>query len=108
MMTSIGVEIPNQFLANYLTRLVGQFFKILPIKESGEPSIKEYMCSLQREIIGCCAVMQTSHDSMWVSLISILQFLIDNECDIATVKTEVFKAISLCKKLKIKYQNKGA
>ena len=36
MMTSFGDQIPSQLVTKYIDRLIGQFYKILPIKESGE------------------------------------------------------------------------
>lgn len=104
MRTISGHDIPDKMLDNYLASLVNQFFKILPIKESGEPSLKEFMRSLQVELIGCKNLMERlSNDSVYLSLIAILQYLIDNECDVPIVKREVFKAISICKKLRMKY-----
>ena len=41
-------------LSNYLRNLVNLFFKILPIRESEEPSLTSYMVSLQTELIGFC------------------------------------------------------
>ena len=101
MMTVTGYSLPDEMIGNYLGGLVNQFFKILPIKESGEPSLKEFMRSLQLELIGFRDLMvELKNDSMYVSLLSILQYLIDNDCDVAVVRREVFKAISICKKLK--------
>lgn len=108
MKTITGLDIPDKMLDNYLAALVNQFFKILPIKESGEPSLKEFMKSLQVELIGCGKLMeQLSNDSMYLSLAAILQYMIDNDCDTPVVKREVFKAISICKKLRKKYFGKG-
>lgn len=107
MMILTGFDIPDKMIENYLACLVNQFFKILPIKESGEPSLKEFMRSLQGELIGGKNLMEALHyDSMYMSLILILQYLIDNDCDTPIVKREVFKAISICKKLKTKYCSK--
>ena len=104
MNTVTGIDITNELLSNYLSGLVNQFFKILPIKESGEPSLKEFMRSLQLELLGCKGLMvQLSNDSMFLSLIAILQYMINEDCDTPTVKREVFKAISICKKLRKKY-----
>lgn len=104
MKTIIGQDIPDKMLDNYLNSLVNKFFKILPIKESGEPSLNEFMRSLQAELIGSKQLIERlSSDSMYMSLISILQYMIDNECDTPVVKREVFKAISICKKLRKKY-----
>lgn len=105
METTVGVPLDRALLNNYFRTLINMFFKILPIKESGEDSLETYMRSLQIELLGCkeliCAL---NKDSSFISLISILQFLIDTpECDVSTVKREVFRAISICNKLKKKY-----
>lgn len=104
MMTIKGIEIPDMLVHKYMKALIGQFYKILPIKESGEPSLGKYMDSLQREMIGCKELIAAlDYDELYLSLLSILQYLIENECSVSVVKTEVFKAIAICKKLKKKY-----
>ncbi len=96
--------IPQESLDNYLEGLVAQFFKILPLKENGEASLNEYMKSLKAELMGCGYLYSNlNYDSMFTSLLGILTFLIENECTVREVKREVFKAISICKKLKAKY-----
>jgi len=108
MNTTNGYDIPADLVGNYLGGLVNQFFKILPIKESGEPSLNEFMRSLQIELIGHRGLMEyLNHDSMYMTLLSILQYMIDNDCDTHVVKREVFKAISICKKLRKKYCSEG-
>lgn len=103
--TTVGVPMDAKILNNYLHTLVNLFFKILPIWESGESSLNTYMRSLQLELIGCKEFIGAiSYDPMFLSLISILQYLIDTpECEIRVVKREVFRAISICNKLKSKY-----
>lgn len=104
----IGNKIHDEVLKNYFDTLVNYFFKILPIKENEEDTLIEYMKSLRAELIGCNSLLKdTRYDSAMLSLLSILQYLIDNDCDVATVKREVFKAISICKKLKKKYFEEG-
>lgn len=108
MRTITDKKIPNEMFENYLIALVDQFFKILPLKESGEPSLSEYMRSLQLELIGCRQlIVALQHDAMYMRLLCILQFMLDNDCDVPVVKREVFKAISTCKKLQEKYFGKG-
>lgn len=103
--TTAGVPMDAIVLNNYLRALINLFFKILPIRESGESSLDTYMRSLQSELLGCKELVVAIHeDPMFLSLISILQYLIDNPtCSVSTVKREVFKAISICNKLKAKY-----
>lgn len=104
MITTSGYNVPAEMIDNYLNGLVNQFFKILPIKESGEPSLNEFMRSLQVELLGFKGLMaEIGNDSMYLTLLSILQYLIENDCEIPVVKREVFKAISICKKLRSKY-----
>ena len=84
--TTVGVPMDATMLNNYFRALVNLFFKILPIKESGESSLEVYMRSLL------------------LSLIAILQYLLDTpECEVSVVKREVFRAISICNKLKARY-----
>lgn len=103
--TKVGVPMDAAILSNYLSAMINNFFKILPIKESGEQSLDTYMQSLQAELLGCKELVEAIHnDSLFLTLLSILQYLIDNpECEVAVVKREVFHAISICNKLKSKY-----
>lgn len=103
--TTAGVPMDAKVLSNYFRTLINLFFKILPIWESGESSLDTYMRSLQAELLGCKELIDAIHaDSLFLSLTSILQYLIDHpSSEIKTVKREVFKAISICNKLKAKY-----
>ena len=104
MMTIRNIELPDKVVQKYLKALIGQFYKILPIKESGEPSLNKYMQSLQREMLGCQnLIIALNNDELFLSLLAVLQYLIENDCDTSTVKCEVFKAINICKKLQKNY-----
>ena len=104
MMTSKGIDISDNVVKKYLVSLIGQFYKILPIKESGEPSLNKYIDSLQREIIGFNdLITATKNDGAIIGLLSILEFLSNNECDVSVVKCEIFKAITICKKIIKRY-----
>ena len=84
--TTVGVPMDATVLNNYLRTLVN-------------------LRSLQAELLGCKELVEAIHeDPMFLSLISILQYLIDTpSCPTPVVKREVFKAISICNKLKAKY-----
>lgn len=103
--TKVGVPMDALVLNNYFRALINLFFKILPIWESGESSLETYMRSLQAELLGCKELIEAIHDDpLFLSLISILQYLIDNpSLEVSTVKREVFRAISICNKLKARY-----
>lgn len=103
--TVSGVQINNELLCNYFKNLVNLFFKILPIRENEEVSLVTYMQSLQIELLGCKGLIKAlDNDPNYLTLLAILQYLIDNpECEVYKVKREVFRAISICNKLKSKY-----
>lgn len=104
MMTSKSIDMPDIIVKKYIHSLIGQFYKILPIKESGEPSIRKYIDSLQREILGFNDLFSNIHnDESIVSLLAILEYLNNHDCDVSIVKAEVFKAIAICKKLQQRY-----
>lgn len=104
MMTNKNIDLSNNMFNKYLSSLVGQFYKILPLKESGEKSLGKYIDSLQREMLGCYdLIILLDNDELYLSLLSILEYLKENDCETEIVKREVFKAISICKKLHKKY-----
>lgn len=106
--TTAGIPIDATVLHNYFKNLVNNFFKILPIREQNEESLIVYMQSLQAELLGCKALISSiQNDALYLTLLSILQYLIDNpECSVREVKREVFRAISICNKLKAQYVSK--
>lgn len=103
--TAAGIPVTKELLCNYFNNLVNLFFKILPIREKEELSLVTYMKSLQIELLGCKQlIIALNHDPYYLSLLAILQYLIDNPgCQVDKVRREVFRAISLCNKLKAKY-----
>lgn len=106
--TTDGMPIDAEVLHNYFRNLVNHFFKILPIREQNEESLTTYMQSLQAELLGCKGLVSAiQNDASYLTLLSILQYLIDNpECTVREVKREVFRAISICNKLKAQYASK--
>lgn len=103
--TAAELPIDGELLHNYFRTLVNHFFKILPIRENEEESLETYVHSLQLELFGCKELVpELKTNSFYLSLLSILQYLIDNPyCDVRIVRREVFRAISICNKLKAIY-----
>ncbi len=100
MITKYNYDISDNNINKYLQFLINQFFKILPMKESNEPSLQKYIHNLQRELIGCKEIFPEFYNNeLFISLISILEYMINNNPDATTVKSDVFKAISICKKI---------
>ena len=103
-MTRHGIELSDEMVLNRLDSYVNQFYKILPIKEGGEQTLGQYMTSLQREMLGCQSlIVALENDAQYLSLLSILQYLIDHDCDVKVVRSEVFKAIGILKKMRHKF-----
>lgn len=104
MMTIRNAEISDRMVSNYINALVNRFYKILPIKESGEGTLKPYLESLQREMIGLHdLITMIRDDDRYLTLLAMVQYFIDHEADVGTVRTDVFRAISILKKLQKKY-----
>lgn len=105
MNTKYDIRLPKDLVNNYCQNLVNMFYKILPMKENKEDTLQVYMESLMFELVGARSVMYAlRNDSLFLSLISILQSMIDQpDCEVEVVKREVFHAISICNKLKDRY-----
>lgn len=106
--TSSGHKLEASFIGNYFNNLIGMYFKILPLYENKEKSLKSYMENLRDELEGFSElIVSINNDPMFMSLISILQYLIceidNDDCTVGVFKRKVFGAISLCKKLASKY-----
>ena len=96
-----GDELESCLVEKYFNTLVNNFFKILPMKESNEQSLHTYVKSFCSELAGFKGLVPAiGEDPHFLSLLSILQFIIDNpDTPVADVKREVFKAIRICNKL---------
>lgn len=102
--TTIYSGVTSDIMEKYFGNLINKIFKILPILETQESSIKAYLDSLQIELEGCREmVVLLNNDPMYISLLSTLTWInnhvCDKECPFKTIRREVFNAISICKKL---------
>ncbi len=107
--TIVKAPVSEELIENYLSALINRFFKILPLKEAEENTLPIYIKSLQSEMLGCKVfVGEVGNDPDFLSLLSILQYLSENEdCAVQDVKREVFRAINLLERLGAKH-SKGA
>lgn len=103
--TDCQSPIHSDVTKNYIKALINMFFKILPLREDREPTLCSYIKSVQNELIGCSDfVMEFHYDPNFLSLISILQYLIDHpDSPVDDVKREVFRAIRICEKIGSEY-----
>lgn len=106
--TSASRPLDGVVVVNYFRNLVNNFFKILPMRENSEPSLGKYMCNLRDELLGCKSlIVVLNGDPMYLSLISLLQYLIDTpEASVPYVRRRVFDAITMCNELADRYSEK--
>jgi len=95
----------NELLGNYFERLVNKFFKILPMRENAEESLSVYVQSLLAELLGAGNLIPNmKNDADYLTILAVLQYLTDHpKCKVSDVKREVFGAISVCNKLRLRY-----
>lgn len=108
--TAYGEAVSREVLAAYFRNLVNQLFKILPMRENNEETRGTYMESLIRELTGFQGLFDAvSNDAGLTQILAILEYLKENpDCAVATVRQEVFRAISICNKLKVRYAEEEA
>ena len=107
MKTKTGAGVKCTMISKYFKMIVNHFFKILPLKESGDPSLSTYMQSFLNELLGYKELISAINDDpQYLSLLAILQYLIDTpECSVTALRREVFRAISICNKLEARYNS---
>lgn len=105
MPTKYGTEISRKMKKSRIDELINQFYKILPMKESQADTLSQYVSSLLREMLGMQELMlEWKEDGRYLSLCGILQSFVNNpDMDVLTVRSDVFKAISIIKNLQKKY-----
>ena len=103
--TSAGIPVDAAFVSGYFVALVNRLYKILPIRERNEKTLGTYLDSLMCELLGCEQfLMEIRGDAVLVTLLSTIQYLKDHpDLPVAVVKREVFRSISICKKLAERY-----
>lgn len=106
--TASGAEIDARLIGNYFRNLIGMYFKILPLYEKKEKSLKVYVENLRDEMEGCGNIIAAIHnDPMYMTLLSTLQAILDGldgtELTVPVLRQKVFGAITVCKKLSARY-----
>lgn len=105
MMTKYGDYISRDMLNSKSEELIGRFFKILPLREHNSDTVTQYISGLLREMLGMEQLIEEWHnDGQYLSLLGILQYHVDHpETSIDTVRSDIFRAINLIKRLQQKY-----
>lgn len=85
----------------YFESLVNKVFKILPMKEAETETLNTYLDSLLRELIGNSDLVLTlKEEPAFISVVSILSYLANEDYDIPVCRQEVFKCIHLLKDIR--------
>lgn len=97
-------ELSKKSLQRYCKFLINKVYKILPMKEEKCDTLKQYLESLQVELIGNSQLLEFLVDEpQFISLLNIIQYLISDNYDNKVCKREVFKAINLIEEVNKKY-----
>jgi hypothetical protein len=100
MKTKYGT-LHNQIAEKGFQQYVSKFFKILPMYEEKCPTLSQYVQSLNREMIGLSHLVVNMHnDEEFLTLIATLEGLNRQDISVSEVKSDVFKSISILKKIK--------
>lgn len=94
MKTKYGL-LDDKHIDEYLTKLVGRFFKIVPMSEEGCLTLDSYIDSLIREIFGNSSIF---FGDELLSICGTLKGLDFN--DHKKLKSDIFKSIDLIKKVR--------
>lgn len=104
-MTKYGMDFSRKMKKSRVDELINQFYKILPMKENNSATLSQYIGSLLRELLGMKELMlEWQDDGQYITLCGILQFFLDHpDVTTETVRSDVFKAINIIKRLQKKY-----
>lgn len=99
--------IPEKLCQNYFETLINRFYKILPLKEEGSPTITQYISSLLSEMTGNKELITLiREDGQYLSLLGSLESLIVCN-DLKICKREVFKCIRIIEGLNKRHFGRG-
>lgn len=100
--------LPKENFCRYFEFLINKTYKILPLKEEKSDTLKSYLESYQRELIGNMDLVPLLVDEpKFITLLNTMQFLIAEECSDKVCKREVFKCIRILEEINEKYFKEG-
>ena len=100
--------LPKENFCRYFEFLINKTYKILPLKEEKSDTLKSYLESYQRELIGNMDLIPLLVDEpKFVTVLNTMQFLISEEYSDKVCKREVFKCIRILEEINEKYFKEG-
>lgn len=96
--------LPHKSFCKYFDFLINKTYKILPMKEENSLTLKSYLESYQRELIGNKELIDVLVDEpQFITVLNTIQFLIGEDYTNDVCRKEVFKCIRILQKIKNKY-----
>ena len=96
--------LPKENFCRYFEFLINKTYKILPLKEEKSDTLKSYLESYLRELIGNQELVPVLVDEpKFITVLNTMQFLISEEYSDKVCKKEVFKCIRILEEIKEKY-----
>lgn len=100
--------IPKENFCNYFKFLIDKTYKILPLKEENSETLKQYLESYLRELIGNRDLVDVLVDEpKFITILNTMQYLISEEYSTSVCKKEVFKCIRILEEINDKYFKSG-
>lgn len=100
--------LPSESFCRYFEFLINKTYKILPMKEEKSKTLKAYLESYLRELIGNRELVGVLvNEPQFITVLNTIQFLISEEYSNEVCKKEVFKCIRLLEKINEKYFKGG-
>ena len=96
--------LPKENFCKYFEFLINKTYNILPLKEEKSDTLKSYLESYLRELIGNQELVSVLVDEpKFITVLNTMQFLISEEYSDKVCKKEVFKCIRILEEIKEKY-----
>lgn len=96
--------LPKENFCRYFEFLINKTYKILPLKEGKSDTLKSYLESYQRELIGNMdLVPMLVNEPKFITVLNTIQYLISEEYSDKICKREVFKCIRILEEINEKY-----
>ncbi len=96
--------LPKESFCRYFEFLINKTYKILPLKEEKSETLKSYLESYLRELIGNKELISVLVDEpKFITVLNTMQFLISEEYSNHVCKQEVFKCIRILEEINEKY-----
>ena len=100
--------LPKENFCRYFEFLINKTYKILPLKEGNSDTLKLYLESYLRELIGNKDLVSLLvNEPNFITVLNTMQFLISEEYSDKVCKREVFKCIRILEEINEKYFKEG-